>query len=106
MRRLARVALAVLAVGSAIPSAVRAQVTPSAPAPTPSSPPPVVAAAPAPAGVYPAVTPQRLTDPPVVSVLHLPADNPFGANVEAAALAPPKPVFTEATVTVPFFGAM
>ncbi|HEX7252749.1 MAG TPA: hypothetical protein VF376_07715 [Thermoanaerobaculia bacterium] len=52
------------------------------------------------------MTPQRLTDPPVVSVLHLPADNPFGGNVEVAALAPPKPVFTEATVTVPFFGTM
>src|SRR5262245_22686384 len=104
MRRLARVAVAVLAVGSAVPSAVRAQVPPAGPPPAPTTPPP--ASVPASAGVYPAVTPQRLTDPPVISVLHLPAENPFGANVEAAALAPPKPVFTEATVTVPFFGAM
>jgi len=105
MRRLARVARTVMAVGLAVPSLVRAQVTPASPTPTSPAPPP--ASAPAPPGVYyPAITPQRLTDPPVISVLHFPVENPFGANVEVAALAPPKPVFTEATVAVPFFGAM
>jgi hypothetical protein len=71
-------------------------------APTPTTPPPSAPAA-APAV---AVTPLKLTDPPVISVLRLPADNPFGAIVETAALPPPKPVFTEAAVNTQFFGAI
>lgn len=75
---------------------VFAQTPPGAPTPPPTSPPPAVLG----------VTPIRLSDPPIISVLRLPADNPFGAAVETAALAPPKPTFTQAVVTVPFFGAM
>jgi hypothetical protein len=59
-----------------------------------------------PGGAVPGVTPIRLSDPPVISVLRLPADNPFGSTVETAALAPLKPTFTEAVVNAPFFGAM
>src|SRR6516225_7184690 len=69
---------------------------PTATTPPPSTPPaPVVA-----------ITPLRLADPPVISTLRLPADNPFGANVETPALPPPKPVFTEGVVNTQFFGAV
>jgi hypothetical protein len=70
-------------------------------APAPVTPPPSV-----PAAVPSGITPLKLTDPPVISTLRLPAENPFGSTVEAPALAPPKPVFTEAVVAAPFFGAI
>jgi hypothetical protein len=60
----------------------------------------------APAALPAGITPLQLTDPPVISTLRLPADNPFGSNVENPALPPPKPVFTEAVVAAPFFGAI
>ena len=91
-------ALAALFAGGLSSSVLRAQVTPPAPTPAP--------APGAPASLAPGVTPQKLTDPPVLSILHLPGENPFGANVETAAMAPPKPAFTETIVAVPFFGAM
>src|SRR5215471_11066514 len=69
--------------------------------PAAATPPPNVPTA-LPAGL----TPLKLTDPPAISTMRLPADNPFGANVEAAAFPPPKPVFTETVVNAPFFGAL
>ena len=41
-----------------------------------------------------------------MTTLTLPADNPFGVNVEVPAAPPPKPVFNEFAVTVPLFGTM
>jgi hypothetical protein len=93
MRSFSRYLLIAMFAGSAELPAALAQ---APPAPTP----------PAGAPAAPAITPQKLNDPPVVSILRLPADNPFGANVETPALAPPKPIFTESVVTASFFGAM
>jgi hypothetical protein len=66
------------------------------------------APAPAPAGMAPppGVTPARITDTHPVTTLTLPADNPFGTNVEAPAAPPPKPVFNEFVVSVPIFAAI
>ena len=64
---------------------------------------PTPGASPSPAA---AIAPLRLTEPPVVTTLKLPSDNPFGASLEAPPLAPPKPVFTEFVINAPFFGAM
>lgn len=79
--------------GLATAAAVLAQMTP-APSPAPPSVPP------------PGVTPVKLTDPPQVLTLTLPADNPFGANVEVPASAPPKLTFNEFVVSAPLFGMM
>lgn len=70
-------------------------------APAATTPPPN-----APTALPAGLTPLKLTDPPAISTMRLPADNPFGANVEAAAFPPPKPVFTEAVINAPFFGAL
>src|SRR5215831_14323196 len=72
-------------------------------APAQTAPPP----APAPAAVAaPGVPPARVSDASSITTLTLPADNPFGVNVEVPAAPPPKPAFNEFAVTVPLFGTM
>ena len=63
---------------------------------------PVPAATPA----APAAGPLRLSEPPILTISRLPAENPFGAAVEAPAAFPGKPVFTEQALSVPFYAAM
>lgn len=52
------------------------------------------------------VAPQRLSDPPVIPVLRLPSENPFGAVVESPPALPAKPVFPELSLSAPFFAAL
>lgn len=62
--------------------------------------------APGPTPVPAGIAPLRLADPPVLTISRLAAENPFGLVVEAPALIPTKPVFTELVVTAPFFATM
>jgi hypothetical protein len=73
--------------------------TPAAPVPTPAPTGPPVAI-PVPAPVL------RLVDPPVIAVETLPAENPFATVVEAAAMAPVKPVAADAVVPAALFVAL
>ena len=57
---------------------------------------------PAPVGV----TPVRLADTPIVTILRLSEENPYGINVEAPALLPPKPPFNEFAAVVALFATM
>ncbi len=98
MARLSRLLVPVAAgILAAVPLAAQAPAaTPAPAAASPSS------SSAAPAGI----APLKVTEVPVVTTLRLPSDNPFGASVEAPALAPPKPVFSEFVVAASFFGAM
>jgi hypothetical protein len=63
--------------------------------------------APTPAPASPAsAAPLRLTEPPVLSVSRLPADNPFGTIAETPAALPAKPPFAEITLSVPFYASL
>jgi hypothetical protein len=60
----------------------------------------------APATVPPAPTPMsamRITDPPLLSIARLPADNPFGSTAQVLAALPPKLNFVDSVVTTSFF---
>ena len=91
MRSRWRLALVAAALAALAPVPVRAQTAaPAAPAPAPT----------------PETGPLRLTDPPSLTISRLPAENPFGATVEAPAAFVGKPVFTELTLTVPLYAAI
>ncbi|MEO8433225.1 MAG: hypothetical protein ABI592_17105 [Acidobacteriota bacterium] len=90
---------------------------PPAAAPPAATPPPASTSASAPASVPAAASPTpapaasgmvplRLTEPGSVRVEKLPAENPFGMTAESPAAPPPKPVFTEQVVEVPFYAAV
>ncbi|HEY7113935.1 MAG TPA: hypothetical protein VIA45_13470 [Thermoanaerobaculia bacterium] len=82
--------------------------TPPAPVetPVPSAPGSAPAGA-APAIAIPAPAPiLRLSDPPVIAVESLPAENPFATPADAAALAPVKPVTADAVVPTTLFAAV
>ena len=97
-----------MAIGQTPPSDAPPQPpTPSAsgaPAATPT--PPVSVEAPAaPAAAAPAapvptpVTAMRITDPPLVSIARLPAENPFGTTAQVPAALPAKLPFADGTVS-------
>jgi hypothetical protein len=92
MRRQSGVGYALAILGAILPRAVPAQSAPAQAAP----------AAPAALGA----PPLRLTDPPVISISRLPAENPFGLVVDVPAAPPVKPPFAELALTTPFFAAM
>jgi len=66
---------------------------PSTPAPSPT---PVPTGAP----------PRRLLDTPMISISHLPADNPFGVAIEEPPALPPKPPFPELPTTASLFATI
>jgi hypothetical protein len=96
MRSGVRACLIVGFFSAAAPSAMPAQEGTSPRAPAGAS-----AAAP-----NPETGPMRLTDPPSLTISRLPADNPFGAAVEAPAAFTGKPVFTELAITIPLYAAI
>jgi hypothetical protein len=54
----------------------------------------------------PAPTPSaamRITDPPMLSIAHLPTDNPFGSTAQMPAALPPKLNFVDSVGTASFF---
>lgn len=99
--------------GALAAAAAPAQVAPAfSPTPSPS---PTAAASPPPALATPSPTPAplpaggpllRITEPPSLSVLELPAENPFGTKVDSPAAFNAKPVFTELLLPVQFFAAL
>lgn len=93
MRRLTFLRLAPMLLSAAFPLAAAAQGPPPA-TPAPSS----LSTVGAP--------PLRIVDPPTVSIARLPAENPFGLEVEAPAALLPKPTFTEVVTTAALFAAL
>lgn len=79
-----------------VPAETPVAVPTAAPTPTPVPPTPVPTGAP----------PRRLVDAPVVSVSHLPPDNPFGLAAEEPAGLPPKPPYPESPVPASLFAAV
>jgi hypothetical protein len=65
--------------------------------PAPGTAAPVAAVAPPPAPTP--MSAMRITDPPLLSIAHLPTDNPFGTNVQAPAALPPKLNFVDTVLT-------
>ncbi len=72
----------------------------SAPAPAPAAPAAPAVAIPAPAPIL------RLSDPPVIAVESLPADNPFASTADSPALAPVKPATADAVIPTTLYAAV
>jgi hypothetical protein len=68
-------------------------------APSGANPTPTPSAAARGAAPVPTAPPQRLSDPPVISIVSLPSENPFASTVDSPALPPVKPVAAKATTT-------
>ena len=89
------------------PATPPAPVETPVPVPTTSAAPPAAAAPSTPAIPIPAPAPiLRLSDPPVIAVESLPAENPFASAADAAAMAPVKPVTGDAVVPTTLFAAV
>ncbi len=88
--------------------------SPDTPAVSPTPAPPPTPAAPSDAPAAPAgrsvpssaTAPLRLSDPPSVRILTLPAENPFGLAAEAPAALPVKPVLLDQVVEEPLYAAI
>lgn len=107
---------------AAVAAAAWTQVPPAS-SPTPFPSPPAArsaspAVAPSPPSLSPTATPTppsplppggpplRITESPSLSVLELPAENPFGAKVDSPAAFNGKPAFTELPLAAPFYAAL
>jgi len=92
---------------AAPPATPPAPVETPVPVPATSAPAPAPAAPAAPAVVIPAPAPiLRLSDPPVIAVESLPAENPFASTADAPALAPVKPATADAVIPTALFAAV